>query len=108
MNKDIKKILINERELDKIVSRVAGEIEKDYAKSGKKLLLLCILKGSVVFTAELMKKINLPVEIDFMKVSSYGGGISSRPRPLPVRNSQTGEAALADRNSPSGSNQRLW
>ena len=81
MNKDIKKILISERELDKIVSRIAGEIEKDYAKSGKKLLLLCILKGSVVFTAELMKKINLPVEIDFMKVSSYGGGTTSNGKP---------------------------
>ncbi|MBO4213339.1 MAG: hypoxanthine phosphoribosyltransferase [Clostridia bacterium] len=81
MNKDIKKILISERELDKIVSRIAGEIEKDYAKSGKKLLLLCILKGSVVFTAELMKKINLPVEIDFMKVSSYGGGTTSTGKP---------------------------
>lgn len=81
MNKDIEKILIDEKELDEIVSRIAGEIENDYKKSDKKLLLLCILKGSVVFTAELMKKINLPVEIDFMKVSSYGAGTVSQGKP---------------------------
>ena len=81
MNKDIERILIDEKELDEIVSRIAGEIENDYKKSDKKLLLLCILKGSVVFTAELMKKINLPVEIDFMKVSSYGAGTVSQGKP---------------------------
>ena len=48
--------------------------------SGKKLLLLCILKGSVVFMGDLMKKIQRPVEIDFMKVSSYGSGTSSSGR----------------------------
>ena len=42
-----------------------------------KLVLLCILKGSVVFMADLMKAISLPVDIDFMKVSSYGAGTVS-------------------------------
>ncbi len=80
MNKDIDHILVSEEEISAIVSRIAGEIDRDYASSGKKLLLLCILKGSVVFMGELMKKITLPVEIDFMKVSSYGSGTVSTGR----------------------------
>ena len=71
---DIKSILVNEKEIEAIVTRIAAEIDRDYKDSSKKLLLLCILKGSVVFMGELMKKITLPVEIDFMKVSSYGSG----------------------------------
>ena len=71
---DIKSILVNEKEIEAMVTRIAAEIDRDYKDSDKKLLLLCILKGSVVFMGELMKKITLPVEIDFMKVSSYGAG----------------------------------
>ncbi len=74
MSNDMKKILVSEDEINGIVTRIAAEIDRDYANSDKKLLLLCILKGSVVFMGELMKKITLPVEIDFMKVSSYGAG----------------------------------
>ena len=66
--------LVSEEKIDEIVTRIAADIDRDYANSGKKLLLLCILKGSVVFMGELMKKIKTPVEIDFMKVSSYGAG----------------------------------
>ena len=77
MINDMKYILVSEEEVSSIVSRIASEIDRDYADSGKKLLLLCILKGSVVFMGELMKKITLPLEIDFMKVSSYGSGTSS-------------------------------
>ena len=77
MSKDMKYILVSEEEIDSIVTRVAAEIDRDYADSGKKLLLLCVLKGSVVFMGELMKKITLPIEIDFMKVSSYGSQTTS-------------------------------
>ncbi len=80
MNQDIDHILVDEKEIDDIVTRIAAEIDRDYAESDKKLLLLCILKGSVVFMGELMKKITLPVEIDFMKVSSYGSGTVSSGR----------------------------
>lgn len=69
---DIKEILINEDQIREAVSRIAGEIDAYYANSGRKLLLLGILKGSVIFMGDLMKHITLPVEIDFMKVSSYG------------------------------------
>ena len=70
MINDVEKILISEKELDETVTRIANEISADYA--GKRLLLVCILKGAVVFMGDLMKKITIPVEIDFMKVSSYG------------------------------------
>lgn len=72
MNKDIAKVLITEEELDEIVNKMADDISHDY--EGKNLLLLGILKGSVVFMGELMKRVSIPVQIDFMKVSSYGGG----------------------------------
>ncbi len=73
MHKDVERILLSEEELQAIVMRLAGELDRDYAGEEKKLLLLCILKGSVVFMGDLMKRITVPVEIDFMRVSSYGG-----------------------------------
>lgn len=72
---DIDHILISESELEKTVDRIASEIDTDYAN--KDLLLLCILKGSIVFMGDLMKKLTIPCEIDCMKVSSYGSGTAS-------------------------------
>jgi len=72
LNNDVEKILISEEAIEETVKRISAQIDEDYKNSGKKLLLLCILKGSVVFMGDLMKHITLPVEIDFMKVSSYG------------------------------------
>ncbi len=77
MHKDLAQILISEEELDSIISRIAAELDRDYGGEDKRLVLLCILKGSVVVMGELMKKITVPVEIDFMRVSSYGGGTTS-------------------------------
>ena len=74
MNNDIMEILVSEAELDETVTRLAAEIERDYAGSTGRVVLLAILKGSVVFMGDLMKKITVPVEIDCMKVSSYGAG----------------------------------
>ncbi len=72
LNNDVEKILISEEAIEETVKRISARIDEDYKNSGNKLLLLCILKGSVVFMGDLMKHITLPVEIDFMKVSSYG------------------------------------
>lgn len=74
MHKDIERVLISEEEVDAIVSELAARIDRDYAGADKRLVLLCILKGSVVFMGELMKRVTVPVEIDFMRVSSYGTG----------------------------------
>ena len=74
MHKDLERILLSEEELNTIITRIAADLDRDYAGEDSRLVLLCILKGSVVFMGELMKKITVPVEIDFMRVSSYGAG----------------------------------
>ena len=76
MNKDIESVLVSESEISDICDRIAARINEDY-KNSKSLVLVCILKGSLMFTSELMKRVNLPLEIEFMKVSSYGAGTSS-------------------------------
>ena len=70
MNNSVERILVSEEEINSIVTRLAREIDRDYAD--KNLVLVCILKGSVVFMGDLMKKLTVPLEIDCMKVSSYG------------------------------------
>lgn len=70
MNRDIEKIFYSEKDLHGIVASLGKQISKDY--KGKKLLMVSILKGSVVFMADLMREITVPCEIDFMCVSSYG------------------------------------
>jgi hypoxanthine phosphoribosyltransferase len=77
MLKDIESILVSEEKIAEISTRIAEQINRDYANSGKKLVLICILKGSLMFSCELMKRITLPVELDFMKVSSYGSKTTS-------------------------------
>ena len=96
MLKDIEKILVSEEEINSIVTKIAADIDRDYKDSPRKLLLLCILKGSVVFMGELMKKITLPLEIDFMKVSSYGSGTTSTGRINIVLDLHRGDLADVD------------
>ena len=72
MIQDIESILVCKEQIDEITTRIAEQINRDYADSQKKLVLICILKGSLMFCADLMKKITLPLEVEFMKVSSYG------------------------------------
>ena len=80
LDRDVEKILISPEQLEQITENIAAKIDEDYKNLDGKLLLVGILKGSVVFMGDLMKKISLPVEIDFMKVSSYGSGTSSTGR----------------------------
>lgn len=75
MHKDMEKILFSEKELEDIVNSLAKQIEKDY--NGKDLVVVGLLKGSVVFMVDLIKKINLDFSIDFISVSSYGSGTVS-------------------------------
>ncbi len=74
MNKDILKVLVDEQEIDRVTTRIAGEIDRDFGGKSEHLVLLGILKGSLPFMAELMKKLTLNPEIEVMKVSSYGTG----------------------------------
>ena len=80
LDSDIDRILVSADEIDRITTEIASRIDADYSNIEGKLVLLCILKGSVVFMGDLMKKISLPVEIDFMKVSSYGGDTQTSGR----------------------------
>ena len=77
IEKDVESILVSEEELNRITTRLAEEMTEDYKDSPRKLLILSILKGSLIFTSDLIRKIRLPMDIDFMKVSSYGSSTIS-------------------------------
>jgi hypoxanthine phosphoribosyltransferase len=66
----MKKILIDEDTLQAKVKELGAKITEDYM--GKDLLIVCVLKGAVIFVSDLMKRIDLPLEVDFMAISSYG------------------------------------
>lgn len=72
MENDILKVLLSEEELNRKVQELGQRISEDYR--GKNLLMVSVLKGSVVFMADLMRAVTIPCEIDFMSVSSYGSG----------------------------------
>ncbi|HAM45811.1 MAG TPA: hypoxanthine phosphoribosyltransferase, partial [Propionibacteriaceae bacterium] len=72
MHADIAKVLIAEDELQARIRELGTCIAEDY--EGRDLLLICVLKGGVMFLSDLMRTINMPVSIDFMATSSYGGG----------------------------------
>lgn len=72
---DIERVLISEEQLQDIVNRLGKQISEDY--KDKDLLLVSVLKGSVVFMADLMRAITIPCNIDFMAVSSYGSETKS-------------------------------
>ena len=71
MHDDVKTVLVSEEQLKAKVAELGAQISRDYA--GKNLVLVSILKGSVVFMADLMRAVSIPCNIDFMVVSSYGG-----------------------------------
>ena len=68
-------ILFRREEIEVTVKRLAAEIEKDY--QGKHPLLIGILKGSFIFMADLIRLLNIPLEIEFVRLSSYGRGRST-------------------------------
>ena len=70
MQTDIESVLISEEEVQRRVRELGRQITNDYA--GRNLLLLGVLKGAVVFLVDLARAIDLPLQIDFMAVSSYG------------------------------------
>lgn len=68
----LEEILIDERTLQNRIKELAEEINHDYA--GKDLMLICILRGGIVFMVDLMRHIIVPLQVDFMAVTSYGAG----------------------------------
>ncbi|KRN25964.1 hypoxanthine phosphoribosyltransferase [Lacticaseibacillus camelliae] len=75
MNDDILKVLYSKQDIDAIIKRLAGEISRDYA--GKNPLVVCILKGAIMFMTDLVRELDEYVELDFMDVSSYGNATES-------------------------------
>ena len=78
MHKDVQSVLVTEQELDSIVKRLAEEIDAVY--EGKDWLMVGVLKGSVLFMADLMKAMKNDFKIDFVVVSSYADGTESTGR----------------------------
>ena len=74
MHKDVEKILVSEEELREISATLGAKITEDYKNSSKELIVIIILKGSLLFASDLIRHIDLPLDIEFMKVSSYGAG----------------------------------
>lgn len=75
MGRDLSKVLISEEDLQAKVKELAGKVDADYA--GKDLLLVGVLKGAVMVMADLARALHLPVQMDWMAVSSYGAGTRS-------------------------------
>ena len=75
MHNDVKEVLFSEQDLQEIVARVGKQISEDY--KDKNLFMVSVLKGSLMFMADLMRAIDVPCEIDFMAVSSYGAGTTT-------------------------------
>ncbi|MBP3435597.1 MAG: hypoxanthine phosphoribosyltransferase [Clostridia bacterium] len=72
MYDDIESVLFTEEQIAEIVQNMGRQISKDY--EGKNLVLVSVLKGSLMFMADLMRAITIPCSIDFLSVSSYGSG----------------------------------
>ena len=75
LHPDIEEILLDEQDIKDIVNKVGAEITRDYAD--KNPLVIAVLRGAVVFMADIMRAIECPLSIDFMAVSSYGDGVKS-------------------------------
>ena len=74
-SKEVETILITEADLAKRVETLAQQIEKDY--TGKEMVIVSLLNGTVMFLADLIRNISLPLRLDFIGVSSYGAGTES-------------------------------
>lgn len=72
MDQDVERVIVSQEEIERICDRLAAQITEEYADSGRELVFVTVLKGSVFFAADLIKRVKLPCMMEFMKVSSYG------------------------------------
>ena len=75
LERDVSEVLIDEEALQRRIAELGEEISADY--EGRNLLMIGVLKGAVFFMADLMRRVAVPCEIDFMAISSYGGQTDS-------------------------------
>ncbi|MDY6912064.1 MAG: hypoxanthine phosphoribosyltransferase [Chloroflexota bacterium] len=87
------KVLVTKNEITHRISELAAEIRRDYKESNP--LLVSALKGSFVFMADLIREINVPMEIDFVRLSSYGSGKESSGN---IKLSQGIKTSIKDRH----------
>jgi len=74
---ELTSVVLTTEQLDTRIKEIAAEIDRDYANSDKPVLLVAVLKGAVMVMADLARAVSIPVEFDFMAVSSYGSGTKS-------------------------------
>ncbi len=80
MHQDIKEVLFSADEIKGRVAEMGEFLTKEYADAvarGEKVVLICVLRGAAIFMADLAREIKLPIEMDFMAVSSYGNSVKS-------------------------------
>lgn len=75
MHRDCERVLLSEEQISKRVAEVAAAVDKEY--QDKRPLVVGILKGSIIFYSDFIRDLSMPVELDFMAVSSYGSGAVS-------------------------------
>ena len=75
MHNDIKEILLTKQEIDMMVHKIASSVNDDFR--GEEVTAVVILKGSMMFAADLVRCLTVNVKLDFMQASSYGGGVES-------------------------------
>ena len=76
LREDVQEVLISETRLQERIRELATQIEADY-EDVERPLLLCVLKGAFVFLSDLTRLLEMPHEVDFMAISSYGAGTAS-------------------------------
>lgn len=74
-HEDVERVLITEKQIEQRIKTLAQEIERDFR--GREMVVISLLNGTVMFLADLMRHLNLPLRLDFMGVSSYGTGTES-------------------------------
>jgi len=75
LRKEVERVLITERQIARRIRGLAREIERDFR--GRETVVISLLNGTVMFLADLIRHLNLPLRLDFMGVSSYGAGTES-------------------------------
>ena len=75
MHPDIQQVVVSAEALQARITELAAQISRDYA--GKKVIALCVMKGSIFFTTDLLRQLDLQVKLDFITLSSYHGGTVS-------------------------------
>ena len=73
----MKEILFNEKQIDEIITKLASKINKDYENCEDIPILICVLKGAAPFMHDLIKKLNFPMKLDYIQLSSYNGTSST-------------------------------